>query len=48
MEDWCNRDKGGATPQEEWPLNGFAMPEMVEVIQRSHDIAITEKMKELL
>ena len=48
MEDWFNRDKGGATPQEEWPLNGFAMPEMVEVIQRSHDIAITEKMEELL
>jgi DNA-directed RNA polymerase subunit RPC12/RpoP len=45
MEDWLH---DGATPQEKWPLNGFAVPDMVESIQRASDLAITEKLEELL
>ena len=45
MQDWL---QGGATPQEDWPMDGFAVPDMVESIQRATDLAITEKLEELL
>jgi hypothetical protein len=46
MEDWLKKHTGGATPQDQWPLGGFALPALVEVTQRSIDIAITEQMDE--
>ncbi len=37
----------GATPQNEWPLKELANKELVEMLQRQHDLFITNELENI-